>query len=396
MKKSFFIKLLGTALAVSMLLLAVGCSKGDGQGDYIVTIETPSYSSEPTYQPTYQPTDEPTTEPTVQPSAAVTEEPTPTPSNPGNTVVPLVSQSGTYYKYEGLNLVRVDNRAFELSVFDEGVVTLYANLVNDTADALAGKTTVYSLIVPTSDGIMMPDDIRPQIAWLTKQGEDMGIVFSKMNDKVRKVNIYNRLMCHRDECLYFRTDHHWDGIGAYYAYEEFCSVKGITPYTRAQRTEKLYDGFLGSLYNESNGDQALMPADTVHAYLPVCSSATMVFYDAEGKGTTWPIVADVSNYKASAKYGCFAGGDHPLTVFTNPEVTDGSVLIIVKESYGNALMPLLVDHYSKVYEVDYRYWKGNLIDLANEVNATDLIFANNFTMISGRSMIGKISLIVKK
>ena len=378
MKNTRFVKLLGTVLAVSMLLLAVGCSRGSGQEDEIVAIATPYYTQETVV--TAAPTDEPAV-PTVEPTAGGTDEPTvtPKPVNPGDTVIPLYSQSGEYYKYEGLNLVRVDNRAFELSVFDEGVVTLYANLVNQAADALAGKTTVYSLIVPTSDGIMMPDDIRPKISYITKQGEDMEIVFSKMSDRVKTVNIYNRLMCHRDECLYFRTDHHWDGIGAYYAYEEFCAVKGIAPYTREQRTEVLYDGFLGSLYSESNGDPALLPADTVHAYLPV-----------------WPIVANVTNYKASAKYGCFAGGDHPLTVFTNPEVTDGSVLIIIKESYGNALMPLLVDHYSKIYEVDYRYWKGNLIDLANEVHATDMIFANNFTMISGRSMIGKLSLIVNK
>jgi hypothetical protein len=121
----------------------------------------------------------------------------------------------------------------------------------------------------------------------------------------------------------------------------------------------------------------------------------MVIHYSDGKQSKWPIITDVSAYNANAKYMTFAGGDNPLTVFTNPAVTDGSVCIIIKESFGNALLPFLVDHYSKVYEVDYRYWKGNLIDLAAEVGASDMIFANNFMMISSRSNIGKLSMIAK-
>jgi len=95
------------------------------------------------------------------------------------------------------------------------------------------------------------------------------------------------------------------------------------------------------------------------------------------------VIADVSGWSSSAKYNTFCGGDNPLTVFENPSVTDGSVCIVVKESFGNALMPYIVDHYSKVYEVDYRYWSGNLIDYAREVGATDMIFANNVFVFNG-------------
>ena len=68
--------------------------------------------------------------------------------------------------------------------------------------------------------------------------------------------------------------------------------------------------------------------------------------------------------------------------------------VIVKESYGNALLPYLVDHYSTIYEIDYRYWEGNLFDFALEKGADDLIFANNLSMIGSNLLIGKLDGIV--
>ena len=59
------------------------------------------------------------------------------------------------------------------------------------------------------------------------------------------------------------------------------------------------------------------------------------------------------------------------------------------------MMAFLSDHYSKIYEIDYRYWKGSVTELAKEVGATDLLFANNFMVISSKSNIGKISMILK-
>ena len=106
------------------------------------------------------------------------------------------------------------------------------------------------------------------------------------------------------------------------------------------------------------------------------------------------IIANVEGWGQGAKYSTFAGADNPLTVFTNPEVTDGSVCIVVKESYGNAFMPYIVDHYSTVYEIDYRYWKGNLVDFARQVGATDIIFANNIGMVRSSYLVGLLDKIV--
>ena len=66
---------------------------------------------------------------------------------------------------------------------------------------------------------------------------------------------------------------------------------------------------------------------------------------------------------------------------TNPNITDDSVLILVKESFGNPLPAFLCDHYSTIYIIDYRSWYGNIIDFAREVHADDLLFANNINSL---------------
>ena len=65
--------------------------------------------------------------------------------------------------------------------------------------------------------------------------------------------------------------------------------------------------------------------------------------------------------------------------------------MVVKESYGNAFVPYLADHYEKIYVIDYRYWKGSISDLAKQHKAQDVIFINNISMTRNAYLIGKIA-----
>lgn len=366
----------------------------------------PSTPTEPT-NPTNPTTPTNPTEPTKPTDPKPTEpkptEPNPTfppdlPVNPVNKYRPdgypyLKSVLGTYSFYSS-GLMRVDNRAIELWGYNDRSMTNYANLVSKVADALAGTTTVYSLPIPTCYGIMMPDDIQAIIGY-ADQGQGIESLLKKMSSNVVPIRCFDNLMSHRNEYLYFRTDHHWNGIGAYYAYEAFCETKGVNPYTMAQRQLMKFENFQGYLYKASGYDQTLLPGDTVYAYLPYYSNSTMVYYDNNGNAHSWPIVVDATNWNAGSKYSAFAAGDQPLAKLTNPNITDGSVCIVVKESFGNALMPYMVDHYSTVYEVDYRYWKGDLVSFAREVGATDLIFANNMQMVTADALVARLATIIK-
>lgn len=291
----------------------------------------------------------------------------------------------------------VDNMAYEYYGYDQSAAEYYARLVSTTAQKLKGQTSVYSLIIPTAIGIVFPDNLVAKYSKsYERQGERMEQIFAMMDDSVIPVNCYENMMQHRDEYLYFRTDWHWNGIGAYYAYETFCKTKGITPYTMEQRKLSTFDGYLGALYQQTCGkDSALSQTpDTVYAYHPYSENAYMYFTDSRGNRCSWNIITDVSGNSADAKYYTYAASDQPFAEFYNPDVTDGSVAIVVKESFGNALMSYFVDHYSTVYEIDYRYWSGDLVAFAKEVGADDIIFANNIGMIRSNYLIGLMDRII--
>ena len=367
------------------------------------TVPTDPVGSEPTVTPTEPEHTEPTTPteptvPTTEPTAPTTPEHT-DPTEPVDWGVDengypiLMSQSGAWHYYAN-GVMRVDNAGYEPCGYDATVAGSYASLVNKVADQLAGTTKVYCLPIPTGFDIMLPNDLQAKHPFYISPIESIQRLDNMLGENVTTIHCADNLMLHRDEYIYFRTDHHWNGIGAYYAYEAFCETKGITPYTMEQRREMVFDGFLGSYYTH-NPDQAFLPADTVYAYKPFCTQASMVYYDRYGTAYAWPIICDVSGYDASTKYYTFAASDQPLAKFTNPQVKDGSVAIVVKESFGNALMPYLVDHYSTIYEVDYRYWSGDLVSFAREVGATEMIFANNTGMINTNISVARLSNIIK-
>lgn len=78
----------------------------------------------------------------------------------------------------------------------------------------------------------------------------------------------------------------------------------------------------------------------------------------------------------------------------NKDKTDGSACVVVKESFGNAFVPFLVDHYQTIYVVDYRYWTGSVSQLVREKMAQDVLFINNLSMIRNKSLVGKLARVV--
>ena len=211
-----------------------------------------------------------------------------------------------------------------------------------------------------------------------------------MNGNVKSVALYDALLAHRTEYIYFRTDHHWTATGAYYAYEQFCKAKGITPTPMSSYKVDEYDGFLGTFYRDSNQNTTMgANPDKVVAYHPLSTEATLDYGDSENANLTrGKIIYDESTAPASLKYGAFITGDNAYSVINNPDVTDGSSCIVVKESFGNAFVPFLTDHYQTIYVLDYRYWKGSISQFAQSKGVQDVLFVNNLSAIRSTVLVG--------
>lgn len=286
-------------------------------------------------------------------------------------------------------VVQVGDTCYELYNYSEDAADIYAMAVNKAAGDLSGKAQVYCLMIPLSSAITFPDNLRDQIS-SADQKQAVQKIGRKLDDAVTYVDFYDDLMAHRDEYIYFRTDHHWTARGAYYAYEKFCKAKGIAPEALDSYETKEFDGFLGSFYNDTNKDAKLgANPDVVTAYLPKMSAVCHV-EDSKGVKYDSQVIYDETKAPAGLKYSAFIAGDNPYTEIVNRDLTDGSACIVLKESFGNAFVPFLVDHYQTIYVIDYRYWSGNVGALAEEKGVTDVIFVNNLSMARSKSLVTKL------
>ncbi len=298
-----------------------------------------------------------------------------------------IELKGDQQQYDAV--YRVGDTGYEMYSYVDSTAKKYADNVNAVADALAGKANVYMLPIPLSSGISLPDELYGKDVFGDQKDAEQKII-GYMNGNVKSVALYDALMAHRTEYVYFRTDHHWTATGAYYAYEQFCKAKGITPTPIASYTVDEYDGFLGTFYRDSS-QNATMGAnpDKVVAYHPLSTEATLDYGDSENANLTrGKIIYDESTAPASLKYGAFITGDNAYSVINNPDVTDGSSCIVVKESFGNAFVPFLTDHYQTIYVLDYRYWKGSISQFAQDKGVQDVLFVNNLSAIRSTALVG--------
>jgi hypothetical protein len=279
-----------------------------------------------------------------------------------------------------------DGSAFELFYFGEEASSAYAEMLNNVSSLVGDSATVYTMPVPNSFGIMLSEDVQESLG-CDNEGEAIQYIADKLNSDVHMLDLYDVLREHNGEYIYFRTDHHWTQLGAYYAYQVFCEEKGITAHDLSEYEEEEFDGFLGTFYDASNQSSELKDSvDTVYAYKPL-STNDMTYTDKDGNTYDWNIISDASSYDAGNKYLCFIGGDEPFSEIDNPDISDGSTCIVIKDSFGNCFVPFLVDHYDKIYIIDYRSYEGNVTDLVKQqTGSCDIIFANSLAFVQAESV----------
>ena len=257
--------------------------------------------------------------------------------------------------------------AFELYYFSEKGVRSYASLLN-TVKSLYPDLEVSTIMVPNSFGVLLDPKTQEKLA---SSGMDQAISYTYYE--------------HRKEYIYFRTDHHWTQLGAYYAYREYCKKRGINAFSLDKFTKTEYGDFYGTFYFYMNRPEALKEnPDTVVAYTGPVNS--MHFQNADGKEGDAMLINDASSMLPGNKYNCFMLGDHPYVEIHNENGEKN--LLIIKDSYANAFVPFLARHYKNIYVVDYRYYEKKLPSLIREKGIQEILFMNNIMGI-GEKLSGK-------
>lgn len=299
--------------------------------------------------------------------------PSPTPFTPAQQTAPNDAPEDI----DGVMVV--EGAAYDYFSFSTEATNDYISAVAGAGGALNGSAQLYSLVAPTGMDILLPESYLSEhqvdSADQRKAIEDyIYPSIASMDASVKTVSVFDALLQHCDEYLYFRTDRTWTQRGAYYAYVEFCRAKGIEPAALDQLEKKEYEGFMGGFSNQTGEDR--LTADTVEAFIPG-GNTTLSFTTSEGETNEgWQVISDGSGYSSSLLYLIFAAGDQPYKVLENRDITDGSACVVVQDSFGNFFIPFLTQHYQHVYVVDYRYYEGSVPQLVSDTGAADVIILN--------------------
>ena len=185
------------------------------------------------------------------------------------------------------------------------------------------------------------------------------------------VDVTDSLKEHKDEYIYFKTDHHWTALGAYYAYTQWAESCGITPLPLEQFTkETVSNDFLGTnhskiVYADSK--------DTFDIYKTIDMTYEVAYdsflEDAKEKKDS---VFAMEHLGEKDKYPVFLDGNHGI-VDIKTSKSNGKHLLVIKDSYAHAMLPFVINHYERVTVVDTRYMRKGIESLEISENFTDIL-----------------------
>ena len=259
--------------------------------------------------------------------------------------------NGVYFAKEDTLINRLDTPDPELLEENAGYVNALVNNVD---------VPVYFGIIPSAAEIWA--DRLPAGA---PTADEKAIIDGLYNTvQTHTIDLYATLSAHRDEDIYYRTDHHWTSLGAYYGYTALMDAMDLeaVPLDESQKITVSRD-FYGTLYSTSG--VRWLPPDCIDRYI----SDEGVTVTAYPDGTPQPGSLYVDSYLSEKdKYSSFLGGNKPLCVIET-ERTDAPKVLVIRDSYTDSLAPFLTQNFSEIHLFDPRM---NLTSVKDYVTQNDI------------------------
>jgi len=178
--------------------------------------------------------------------------------------------------------------------------------------------------------------------------------------------------------LYYYTDHHWTTYGAYQGYLAYCEAKGLEPVPLdSYEAQIVTEEFAGTLYSKVNDYSH--KKDTITVYRNREDKLTVTYTDT---GEVSDSLYNMDYLEEKDKYSMFLNNIHTLIEIENETAASDAVLVLVKDSYANSMVPFLAHHYKKIYVFDTRYYKNSISKfLAEHAEVTDMLLLYNMNTI---------------
>ena len=290
--------------------------------------------------------------------------------------------NGVYFAKEDTLISRVDTPAWEDTPAQgntpakQGLQTRigYVNALVNNVDV-----PVYFGIIPSAAEIW--SDRLPDGAPTADEKAIIDRLYSEVQTHV--VDLYSVLNAHKDQDLYYRTDHHWTSLGAYYGYTALMNAMGLeaVPLDESQKVT-VSDEFYGTLFSSSG--VRWLPPDHIDRYI----SDEGVTVTAYPNGAPEPGSLYVDSYlQVKDKYSSFLGGNKPLCVIET-EHTDAPKVLVIRDSYADSLAPFLTQNFSEIHLFDPRYNLTSIKDYVaqNEIDSVVVLYSISNFVADGNNL----------
>lgn len=253
----------------------------------------------------------------------------------------------------------------DTSVFDKNL-----SIINEFSKGVSNKITV--AIAPNACGVLK--DKVPKGLLMVDQDLKLSEITAdnSLLSGVRVLDLKSVLKAHEDEYIYYKTDHHWTTLGAYYAYREISENPVELTDIEESVSTAYQDDFLGTLYAKYKG--VFVKPDVISYY-----DIKVQQYKTDGIERTG--LLDTEKLSEFDKYGMFLYGNFGECDITS-NANNGKKLIVFKDSYANCLIPFLTYDYENIVVIDLRYYKDSVKELISNNSDADILFINNFDFLN--------------
>ena len=231
------------------------------------------------------------------------------------------------------------------------------------------KIPVRMMLVPDAANVL--NHSLPALAKPEDQTQMFSMVRKDLGDSVEWIDVSTELNKHKTEKIYYKTDHHWTTLGAFYAFQAAAPSLGIEGDLSGKYVSyAVSDSFNGMLASKSGVN--LGEKEQIDIYVPTEEDTDLIVdYVDEGKRST--SLYDSSKLKEKDKYTVFLGGNSSLLDIRTVS-TSTKRLLLVKDSFANSFIPFLTPYYREIVVVDPRYYSGTINDLMDSYRISEVLF----------------------
>lgn len=256
----------------------------------------------------------------------------------------------------------------QIEVADENHLAANIKAIKSFSESQS-KIPVRMMLVPDAANVL--NHSLPALAKLEDQTQMFSMVRKDLGDSVEWIDVSTELNKHKTEKIYYKTDHHWTTLGAFYAFQAAAPSLGIEGDLSGKYVSyAVSDSFNGMLASKSGVN--LGEKEQIDIYVPTEEDTDLIVdYVDEGKRST--SLYDSSKLKEKDQYTVFLGGNSSLLDIRTVS-TSTKRLLLVKDSFANSFIPFLTPYYREIVVVDPRYYSGTINDLMDSYRISEVLF----------------------